>query len=365
MQHLPNSPLMARQMTTPQRSIRFMGVAIALMLLGQQQMTASRAASPATQPDWLARFLSQAPGEYARLENTVGRWEIRYLVTTTYYPFDGSRRVDRRLVNGVRTVFDDGLGGIRCETSAIAPTTQPNAVVSALNPQYTFDVDKQQDGAYVITQYDEKPAAESTQIRWLEQLENYRGLAAEDFNGVSLLRSVQSGTLKISSVSTVNVNGDTCVRFECDRVFTSKRHPGTYPGWIVVDPSFHWAVRSYEQRVPGDVVRRVSIEYNPAISAVAFPREIVQEDFGLKGQPWQQKTMEFSDPKPSHAAAADFTLESLGLERPLNKAERRSRNVVMMVLINGGCLVALIVWFVLYRRSKQRTSAAVPPVATG
>lgn len=316
------------------------------------------AAAPASQPDWLAQFLAQAPAEYARLENTVARWEMNYVATDTYYAADGSGRVVKQIVNRVRTVFDDRLGGIRSEVSTISPTTQPSALVTCLNPEYEFEVDRQGDGPYVMAEFAARPATLSLDKRWVDQLENHRAFEAEEFAGGSLLRALQTGRVKVASVGTVTLNGKTCVRFNCERAVRSGPHPVIYPGWVVLDPSFHWAVRSYEDGVTGGNVRRVSIEYNPVLVEVAFPKRIVQDDIGRRGHPWMRTELEFEDPKPSHAAAEDFTLASFGLAAPLSRPATKNPNRTVTVLIWGAVLVALIFLFVVYRR---RTRGRVAP----
>jgi hypothetical protein len=313
----------------------------------------SVAAAPASQPDWMAQFLAEAPAEYARLENTVGRWEMNYVVTDTYYALDDSGKVVRQIVNRCRTVFDDRLGGIRSEVNTISPTTRPGALVTGFNPEYEFEVDKQGDGPYVMAQFEARPATQSLEKRWFDQLQNHRAFEAEDFAGHSLLRSVQTGQVKITSVSTVDMNGHPCVRFDCERVVSSGPRPGTYPGWVIADPSFHWAVRSYEAGIPGGSLRRVSIEYNPTLTEVAFPQRIIQDDFGRHGHLWMRSEMVFEDPKPSHAAAADFTLESFGLATPLAPPATKFRNVGVIVLITGTILVALIVAFAFDRQRRR------------
>jgi hypothetical protein len=328
---------------------------ILAMLVGTCRVTSSHAATPTTRPDWLAQFLTQAPAEYARLERTAGRWEIRYVVTSTSFAPDGSRKVDRRIVNRCRTVFDDRLGGIRSDVDAISPTTQPDVAAGATNPEYSFEVERQPDGRYALDQFSGTPAAQSAAERWVNELENHRGLEAEDFDGVLLLRAVRSGEVKVTAANTIDLDGKTCVRFECQREFKSSRHPGTYPGWVVLDPSFHWAVRACEHQFPnGSGFRRVTKEYNPAVTDVAFPRRTVQEDFGRNGRLQAQEVIEFDDPRPSHATAKDFMLESFGLATPHAIPVTQERHVGLTIPIIGTVLLALVVLFAFFRRGRRR-----------
>lgn len=311
-------------------------------------------------PDWRAQFLAQAPAEYARLEATVSRWEMRYAVNDTSYARD-SRRVSRESFSQCRTVFDDRLGGIRSESQVVGV---PGMVVIGVNPQYRFEADSEKGQPFVISWYKD---AQQENRAWTEKMREYRGLVAEDLDGSSLLGLMENGALKIKTVSNVDVGGRQCIRIDCDQIWNSARtnRISLYPGVVVIDPSFHWAVRSYEQDNGGGGRRRASIEYNPTITEVAFPKRIVQEDVVGHDRVSLRMVMDFEDPRPSHAVAKDFTLESVGLERPLSKVERRNRNIVLMMLINGGCLFGLVVWFMRRRRAKQRAAMAGPAVATG
>jgi len=333
---------------------RWIFAIIGSLLAGLLVENVSRAAQSPAQADWQARFLAEAPAEYARLEATVGRLEMRYVCEYSYYPADGSRRITRKISNQVRTVFDDRLGGARSESSTLGSVARPGVTVDACNPQYTFEVDSQRDNPFVISQYAAKPSGEDERALWAKQLENYRGLTAEDFDGTSLLQLLKSGEITLKSSTVVGLNGKTKVRFDCDRVFKAGPKPGTYAGWVIVDPSFHWAVQSYEQHNPAGGMRRETIEYNPSISDVAFPKRIVEEDFGWYERPALQMVINFDDPQPSQAVAKDFTLESFGLEPPAGPAQQKRRNVALMILINGGLLLALVLLFVLYRRRKPK-----------
>jgi hypothetical protein len=325
----------------------------------------SLAAAPASQPDWRARFLAEAPAEYARLEKTVGRWEMSFVATYTCHPSDGSRTIVRQqIVNKCRTVFDDRLGGIRNEVTTISPTDKGGALVIGLNPEYAFEVDKQGNGPFVIAQFTPRSVAQTLERRWADQLQNYCALAAEDFDGTSLVRAVQSGAVTITAVSTVDLDGHRCVRFDCERVSKSGPRRGTDLEPVVVDPSCHWAVRSYERRVRGVLQRRVSNEYNPAITEVAFPKRIEEgfpQNYKREGRLWMQETMEFEDPKPSHAVASEFRLESVGLATP--HAATHATPVVskrkigtLLLIIGGAIVVTLMVAFAFYRRWRSGKS---------
>ncbi|HEY2584881.1 MAG TPA: hypothetical protein VGI81_03835 [Tepidisphaeraceae bacterium] len=292
-------------------------------------------AASATQPDdWRAQFLAQAPAEYARLEATVSRWEMRYVYHHKDYPYDGTRRVVRQHTSRCRTIFDDRFGGIRSESSVIG-VVPPGIVIDVVNPQYRFEADREQGRPYVISNYKQTQKGSRP---WTEQLRDYRGLVAEEFGGYSLLGLIKNGGLKIKSARNVDVDGKKCIRLDFDLIWRSTRAPRTdlYPGWVVIDPSFHWAVRAYQKYNGGREMRRASIEYNPTITDVAFPKRIVEEDFGSNEKPGSQSVMDFEDPTPSHAVAKDFSLESFVTVTPPATASSPTRNIGVIVVRSAG-----------------------------
>jgi hypothetical protein len=287
----------------------------------------------------------------------MSRCEMRYTVHGTSYPPPGVRQASRGYTSRFRTVFDDRFGGIRVESKVI---DSPGMVVQGVNSQYFFQA-LSNSPPFVLNDYKN---AEDEKETWAEHMGDFRGVVAEQMGYQNLLRVIREDELSVKSVSWAKLDGTDGLRISGD--LNRQWGPSKLTTfWVVVDPSFHWAVRAYEMYNSEGGKDTGTITYNPTITDFAYPTRIVEEGFYRQGYPASRKLIDFEDPRPSHAVANDFTLESVGLERPLSKVERRSRNIVLMMLINGGCFVALIVWFVLYRRAKQRRRTAGPPTATG
>jgi hypothetical protein len=103
------------------------------------------------------------------------------------------------------------------------------------------------------------------------------------------------------------------VRFDFERVFAGSHKP--YPCWAILDPAFHWAVRSYEQHFVSGM-RIASTEYNPEVADVAFPKRIVEQELGFRRELQTKLVAVYQNPQPSHAVAREFTLEDFGLQPP-------------------------------------------------
>lgn len=320
---------------------------------------ASSAQPPSPSHDWLARFMAEAPPQYENLEERVGQWNIRYKVTYFYYPGDGTRKVTREFTNGVDAIFDRALGGVRVKSYVVSgskgPATRSGATVQGRNPEYTFMVDSQGGHPFVISGYDEVPQQQDKRKLWADQLEYYRGLTAADFDGESLLRLIQSGEVRVLSAKRIDMDGRRCVRFDTERRFDWKPESKKYQGSVTVDPSFHWAVRSYEQHFVTGGMRTATIDYNPQVTSLAYPLRIIQDDLGPHGEPVTRMVMKFEHPQPSHATAKDFTLASFGLERPGQVARRAGHSTAVFVLVNAVVAIALVLCLIAiyrYRRSK-------------
>ena len=272
----------------------------------------------------------------------MSRCEMRYTVHRT----PGVRQTSREYTSRFRTVFDDRFGGIRVESKVI---DSPGMVVQGVNAQYSFQA-LSNGPPFVLNDYKN---AEDEKETWAEHMGDFRGLVAEQMDYQNLLRVIQEDKLSVKSVSSVKFDGTDGVRISGD--LNRQWGPSKLTTfWVIVDPSFHWAVRTYEIYNSQGGKDTATIRYNPAITDYAYPKQIVEEGFYRDGALASRSTFDFEDPRPSAAVAKDFTLESVGLERPLTKVDRRNRNILLLTF-NAIVLIGLALSFKLYRRRVRGT----------
>ena len=139
------------------------------------------------------------------------------------------------------------------------------------------------------------------------------------------------GVLK--SVTPVQVEGKLRLRLDFDGRMPKTREPCAYSAWAVLDPNFHWAITAYEfHNLAGSF--KATVEYQPEITEVAFPKQIVHQDVDLAGNVDVTTTYVFSKPEPCPLVERDFMLEAYGLEPP--KAARISPNRRTITLSRAG-----------------------------
>jgi tetratricopeptide (TPR) repeat protein len=271
---------------------------------------------PSTQPNWKARFLSEAPPEWKRLETAVGGWDVRDQVDI--FSRFGETKTAARLR------FDARVSVMRFESHPISSTfrfVDPRTVtIIGSNAEYDFVLDKDPNESFRITEYTPGNGDNRSANQWSDLLDTGYELVAEDLDGYRLPALIAGIGGQLKSVTSVQVDGKTMVRLDFDRLFEHSHKP--YPGWAIVDPSFHWAVKSYEVNY-GDRIDTGTVEYRAEITNVAFPRRILDQELNPLRILRHSRKFDFQMPRPSDASAREFMLEDFGLKAPSSAVHPR------------------------------------------
>ncbi len=290
-----------------------LAIAVLLFMIGQQNV--SHAAQPSTEPDWKAKFLTEAPPEWKKLETAVGGWQVfddakftSFLPTKNKIP---AEPIDAK-EPPVRLLFDAQIGGARVDY--MGDSVDAWATSYVFNNEYIFVVGKNASQRFRITKYSPINANRPEKDRWADEVDgSCLALVAEDFRAFRLPKLIDNGQLSLKTATPILWRGKPLVRLDFDRMFSHSHKP--YPCWAIVDPNFHWAIISYELNFGTGIARR-TVEYQDGVADVAFPKHIIDQEFNALGIIIKQTIHDFQKPERSEATAKDFTLEAFDLERP-------------------------------------------------
>ena len=88
------------------------------------------------------------------------------------------------------------------------------------------------------------------------------------------------------------------------------------PGWVIVDPHFHWAISSYQQTLSDGSKTFTRIEYQD-IPNIAFPKKISQDELNEAGETTGGTlVLTFERPKPCEYSDKNYKLPQFALEEP-------------------------------------------------
>jgi hypothetical protein len=272
---------------------------VVLLLISPLFVSPSRAEHRA---DWKARFLDHAPEEWKKLEKHIFSLEGSYTQTDTSFGGPGARVPRQKRVDyyfnsrhdGKKLVFRDvpekGMLAIFCS-----------------NGEYRFNVDRMAQGQGLSLRYclpgpnpDRYRGSVETALTCSENLFNF---PISNYVG-----SMESVTPEMSGEKTF-------IRIRFMRKLDGV--DGLFPGSVLVDPSFHWAVVLAQQEMPWGKQEQHN-EYQE-LNGVAFPKHSIYMDFakGVAPNTYSMAntcTVDFEVPKPCNLPASEFRLEAYGMK---------------------------------------------------
>jgi hypothetical protein len=306
----------------------FVAIGIAIVAIDRTLVADS---SPQAKPDLRARFLQEAAPEWTKLEAMVQCSQGTFTDhSLSYLPTSKGTR-PREFRNTVKYYFNR-TRGVAKYVSLGSPDDGTGTVVS-YHGDYLFDLQivKQDKGLRRYVNSFE-PASLVGRDDWLDNSLGDLLLIAKCPAGLDLHRLVDGQRGAIVSIAPVEVNGKAAAKVEYNRIFP--RSTKVYPGSLILDPAFHWAVMSYEQTYGwGKLTGRV--EYQRQINDLAFPSKIFEREVNQKGQVLSDDRYDFAPPEASRTQLADYSLESYGLKPP-------AQNTYLPVGILYGVLISFI-----------------------
>ncbi|HLL90140.1 MAG TPA: hypothetical protein VK324_12635 [Tepidisphaeraceae bacterium] len=287
----------------------------AMLLLATAVPVAVGGEPPATpeRVDWKSRFLAEAPAEWAKLEAMVSRWQGTI-------KSDMQFAAPRQQESGRRTVrycLNGEIGG----TLFTVTTDDGPTVVHGSNGEYDFQLSRWRpdqklflSGFAPVTAGDEKRNDRLASERYVVFLN--RLLVASSMPDYPMSRFIDGDLGRVKSAEPiVKAEGRTHVRIVFDQFAGVPRQPFPYPAWVVLDPGRHWAVVAFDRQDNLGGVRG-TVEYQPDITDVAFPKKLVQETYDLTGNVVKSSVLEFNRPEPCELGPEGFHLEAFGIEVP-------------------------------------------------
>jgi hypothetical protein len=300
--------------------------------------------------DWKGRVRAEIPKEYSRLREAVGGWQGSYTqsIWTSPSPSRASTQTKRPKEVTLKTdyFYSAAIGGMKLITRDASDGEED---VLAGNHEYDFSLQKGASSQTLhITKYAPTPTHRIDDNRWLLSAYNVCAMSLSD------LIAGKAGQLK--SATPMDLDGRPQVRLDFDRKFTDTEK--LWPGWVIVDPNFHWAITAYEQHYPWGL-KNGTLEYTQQDKQFALPKRMIEHDIDGAGRTARTYTIVFTAPEPCRAVAVDFTLQAFGLEPPHLARETGGGKVSKFALFNVGLLVVLGMWFsYLFYRGRRRTQAA-------
>jgi hypothetical protein len=290
------------------------------LILGAFSITSNAAT---TEPDWQARFLSQAPKEWSAFDAAIGQMEG--IVDESYASRDRSSASTTRgastrnesplgpaIHRQIKFYFNSTVAGIKLVSTRVPDNGKQSVLAS--NGNYDFELAKNDpDQKLYISKYSPGDTANAQDSTSAESEFLHYILAPVTLGAARLKDLVNGDAGVLRSVEPVTIDGKQLVRLNFDRKFNYTHK--LYSGWALIDPDMHWAIVQYEQQDEA-LVYSATIDYQPDVVQVAFPKRIVQDEKDLTGGLVARTILDFSKPQPCSAQPKDFTLEAYGLEPP-------------------------------------------------
>jgi len=289
-------------------------LSLAMFVLGPRDHLAY-ANENSNDANWKSRFLTESPTEWSRIEGVIGHLQGTSSKSHVYFATKDHSKPPAPWTHRVSFFFNSQVDGVKIVASLV-PDNGSQAVYCS-NLAYDFEL---LNSAVGQKPYLSDFVPVSANNRHAEELIKGRNesllfsvYVAETLCSAKMRDLINGPSGWLKSLAAVEVNGKQYVRLSFDRQF-SYTHK-LYPCWAIVDPHFHWAITQYEQQDEA-IIFRATVEYQPEITDIAFPKRIVEEELDLVGDKIGTSTMDFSKPQRCYATAQDFTLQAFGLEPP-------------------------------------------------